>query len=222
MSIDYAQCALFSHMNPEDVRRCLSCSGAQVRSYDKDEAIFEPMDKPKLLYVLLDGGAFIGRDDYSGRRSLVMEVKPYDIFGESYLFLNELVYEDFAVATKKSDILEIPKDFLYNPCGKACRHHIQFIYNMLSILSGKNFLLNNKIRLLSAGSLRSRILKYLAENCDENGCVLLTMNREQFAGFPNVERPSLSRELMKLKRDGVISVERGKICILDFDCIGEL
>ena len=45
------------------------------------------------------------------------------------------------------------------------------------------------------------------------------MNREQLADFLGVARPSLSRELMKMQKDGLIEVGRKSIRICDRDAV---
>lgn len=215
MQIHYEKCVLFKRMSESDINRCLSCSGAGIHYYEKDDLIYDMLDKPSMLYVLIDGAVFIGRNHYSGRRSVLYEVHPYDIFGISHLFSEDEMYGCYAVAMEKAAVLAIPKGFLYQPCGKACAHHIQFIYNILSILSSRNHLLTRKISLLSSGNLRKRICGYLLDNCDSEGSVRLLMNREQLADYLNAERPSLSRELMKMQKDGLITVARREITIND-------
>lgn len=54
---------------------------------------------------------------------------------------------------------------------------------------------------------------------DENALVELHMNREQLADFLGVARPSLSRELMKMQKDGLIEVGRKSIRICDRDAV---
>ena len=65
MEIQYDQCALFQHMNESEVSRCLSCSGAGIQYYEKDDFIYDVLEKPAMLYVLIDGAAFVGRNHYS-------------------------------------------------------------------------------------------------------------------------------------------------------------
>ena len=217
MEIQYDQCALFQHMNESEVSRCLSCSGAGIQYYEKVDFIYDVLEKPAMLYVLIDGAAFVGRNHYSGRRSVLYEVHPYDIFGISDLFSEQETYDSYAVAVEKSVVLAIPKRFLYHPCGRACSHHVQFIYNILSILSSKNHSLTRKISLLSSGNLRRRICGYLLDNCDKGGVVRLAMNREQLADYLNAERPSLSRELMRMQKEGLIETDRKLVIIRDLE-----
>jgi CRP-like cAMP-binding protein len=50
----------------------------------------------------------------------------------------------------------------------------------------------------------------------------LPMNRQELAEFLNVKRPSLSRELSNMQRDGIIDVYRSSVKILDMERLREL
>ena len=217
MNFRYDKCVLFKNLSEDDIHRCLSCSGAGIHYYGKDSRIFDVLDVPSMLYVLVSGAVLIGRDHYSGRRSVLYEIRPYEIFGVSQLFGEDGAYDCYAVATEKASVLAIPKHFLYQTCSKGCAHHTRFIYNILSILATRNHVLTKKITLLSSGSLKKRISAYLLDSCDASGVVHLAMNREQLADYLNTERPSLSRELMKMQRDGLVTAGRKEIIIDNMD-----
>ena len=59
---------------------------------------------------------------------------------------------------------------------------------------------------ISSGSLRECLVHYIINQESENGTVTIDMTREEFADYLNVTRPSLSRELMNMQRDGLITV----------------
>ena len=88
---------------------------------------------------------------------------------------------------------------------------------MLSILAQKAYFLNQKVQILSCATLRQKIARILLKNCRPDGKVLLAMNREELADFLNTARPSLSRELMKMQDDGLITIQKRDIFITDFD-----
>lgn len=50
----------------------------------------------------------------------------------------------------------------------------------------------------------------------------MPMNRQELAEFLNVKRPSLSRELSNMQRDGIIDVYRSSVKILDMERLREL
>lgn len=205
---------LFKSLDLGEIQSCLDCSGARVKEYDKNQIIFSQMDPPKVLYVLVKGSVIVCKDTPDGRRFIVTNIEENDIFGEVFVFLKKAEYNYYVVANAKSAVLEIPKEFFFSSCEKSCTAHSIMIQNMLSILAQKAYFLNNKVQLLTSGTLRQKLIRYLLENC-KDGKVRLTMNREELAAFLNVARPSLSRELIHMQEDGLINIEKDNIGISD-------
>lgn len=213
---------IFRNMSLEDIEKSIVCAKGIIKKYEKNEIIFNQQDKVTTLYVLIKGSVAICKDSLEGKRHIVTTINENDIFGEVYVFLKETPYNYYAISSADSHILEMPKEFFYKTCSKACEHHSEIIYNMLGILAKKAYFLNNKIQLLTSGSLRQKICKYLIENSVNNNYVKLTMNREKLADFFNVTRPSLSRELIRMKEDNLIEVDRDMIKILDIKQLNEI
>jgi CRP-like cAMP-binding protein len=208
---------LFKNLTQEDIELSLSCSNAKLKDYEKNQIIFSQMDPPKALYVLINGSVSVCKDTPDGRKYIVTNIEEGDIFGEVYVFLQKADYNYYVVANVNSTVLAIPKEYFFNTCDKSCNAHSLIIQNMLGILAGKAYYLNNKLQLLTSGSLRQKIAKYLMDNCNNKKYVKLTMNREQLSAYLNVTRPSLSRELIKMQEDGLIEVDRDMVKIIDLD-----
>lgn len=210
---------LFKGLNQEEIENCLKCSNAKVKVYNKNQIIFSQLDPPKALYVLVSGSVVVCKDSPDGRRYIVTNIEEKDIFGEVYLFLENTDYSYYVISNTESEVLEIPKEFFFRTCEQSCKEHSNIIHNMLSILAQKAFFLNNKVQLLTSGSLRQKIAKYLLENCNKMKYVKMKMNREQFSAYLNVARPSLSRELIKMQTDGLIEIDRDMVKIIDYDAL---
>ena len=208
---------LFKGLTQEEIELCLKCSDARLREYEKNQIIFSQMDPPKALYVLIGGSVSVCKDTPDGRRYIVTNIEEGDIFGEVYVFLKKADYNYYVLSNMNSTVLAIPKEYFFTTCDKSCNAHSLIIQNMLGILAQKAYFLNNKVQLLTSGSLRQKIAKYLMDNCNNKKYVKLSMNREQFASYLNVTRPSLSRELINMQEDGLIEVDRDMIKILDMD-----
>jgi CRP-like cAMP-binding protein len=208
---------LFHGLTREEIENCIRCSKARIREYKKNQVVFSQMDPPKALFVLMHGSVVVCKDSPDGRRYIVTTIEEKDIFGEVYVFLENVDYSYYAVAGTKSSILEIPRDYFFSTCDNSCTEHSKIIQNMLGILARKAFFLNNKVQLLTSGNLRQKISKYLLENCENKKYIQLTMNREHFSAYLNVTRPSLSRELINMQEDGLIEVDRDMIKIINFD-----
>jgi CRP-like cAMP-binding protein len=216
MKAAFSASPLFADMYEQEIEDCIKCSCAQVRGYEKNELIFNSLDTPTSVYVMIDGDILVCKDTLSGKRDIFLDVsKKGDVFGEVYLFMEKKTYEYYASALQKSTVLEIPKAYFYHTCEKNCTHHTKLIRNMMKILAQKAYRFNLKLQILASGTLRQKIIRYLLENRNGDQAVQMNMNRETFADFLNVARPSLSRELLKMEDEGIIKLEGRKIVIPD-------
>ena len=210
---------LFQLITEEETQRILKCSKARMRQHPAGTYIFEQGGLPTRLFLLLSGQVQICKDFTSGKRDVLYLVEPGNVFGEIFLFGDRKKYWYDAVAVTDVSVLEMPWDFFYHFCSNACDHHKQLTQNMLEILSEDNFKITRKLHIISTSSLRERIAIWLIDSMNENSVVELRMNREQLADFLGVARPSLSRELMRMQKDGLIEVSRKTIRICDRDAV---
>ncbi len=208
--------SLFLGMGQSDIQHILECSHSKVRTYDKHQKIFSQEDPPKSLYILISGSIVVCRDSLNGKRYIVTNIEENEMFGEVYVFLDDEEYPYYALTNADSKVLEIPKSFFFHYCEEDCKGHNLLLRNMLKILAKKAFFLNNKVQLLSHGNLRQKIAKYLLEQVDETMYVKLNMNREELADYLSVARPSLSRELKNMEKDGLIEADRDIVRILNY------
>lgn len=215
MNIDLSKHDIFQAMTAEEIDLVLTCSKAYTKQYQKQDVVFSQIDPPLSLYVLLEGTVAVCKDTMDGKRYLVNKIDEQQVFGEVFLFLNQVEYSYYAVCLTDCLILEIPKDFLTQSCMGNCQAHAKIMRNLLSILAGKAYFLNQKVLLLSSGSLRGKIVRYLFELDHGQKYIHLPLKREQLAAYLNVTRPSLSRELGLMCKEELISLNLDVVQILD-------
>ena len=214
-----AETRLFKGITDEERDKMYTCAGARELSFKTGEYIFRQGDVPESIYLILEGSVMLVKDFASGKRNLLYTVKQNDVFGEAFLFAGQSHYWYDAVAMVDCRVLQIPWKFFYGFCENACGHHQMITRNLLEILAGRNFSMTKKLHLLSSTSLKEKLAIYFLENADRDGNVRLSMNRENFADFLGVARPSLSRELMNMQKEGLIEVDKEEIRILDREAI---
>ena len=207
---------LFREVTPTEIQKMMKCAGAVTKEYQTGEYIFREEDIPQFLYLILEGEVSIVKDFTSGRQDILYMAGTGEVFGENFFNPEEKPYWFNAVANEKSMILLLPWKFFFGFCSNACEHHQQLIRNMLEIMAVRSFDMTKKAHILSSTTLREKIAVWLLENM-ENGSVDTGMNREEMASYLGVTRPSLSREMMKMQREGIIEVEKGRIVICDMD-----
>ncbi|MBQ7502281.1 Crp/Fnr family transcriptional regulator, partial [bacterium] len=85
--------------------------------------------------------------------------------------------------------------------------------NLLQSFALKNVFLNQKIRIFSQKTLRDKILTYLNKTLpkDQTGGLKLPFSKTSAAEFLGVNRSALSRELGRMKSEGMLREQDGKI-----------
>ena len=88
--------------------------------------------------------------------------------------------------------------------------------NLIKILANKNLFMRDKLNLLSLPSTRAKILYFLSNESRKNHSKYFTIdfNITELAQFLNLNRSSLSRELSKLKKEGLIDYDNKTFRIL--------
>lgn len=220
--IKHTDSLLFSKITEEEADKMLKCSHAVSRNVDSGATIFGQNDKPVNIYLLLDGQVIITKYLPSGKRDILMTVKPGEVFGEIFFFSDEEYYWYDAVAVKKSRILVLPYSFICGFCANACEHHKQLIRNLLDIQSRCNLAMMKKLHIVTGTTLRQKLGLWILSQCDENGTAYVDMTREEIADYLGVARPSVSRALNELQEKGIIQVQKRYIHILDEEKFDEL
>lgn len=206
---------LFQGLTDKEIAEYIDLSQARIRHFEKEKVIFSQQEIPNMLYVLLKGSVLVCKNSMEGKRYIVSKIHAGDIFGEVFVFAG-IPYDFYTIAHEKVELLEIPIDFLREGGGvSACEVQQKVLYNMLHILAKKAYKLNQRVQLLTSGTLRQKIIKLILEKSQDQTYVKLGMNREMMADFLNVTRPSLSREFTNMQRDGLIEFEQDIVKILD-------
>jgi CRP-like cAMP-binding protein len=91
-----------------------------------------------------------------------------------------------------------------------------FNTNYLTFLSNHIFILKNKIKILAHNDVRSRLMIYLSREIETAGTTRFRMRHKkiQISEIIKVARPSVSRELSNMERDGLIRIDGNQIEIL--------
>jgi CRP-like cAMP-binding protein len=211
------QCKLFENMNLQDLKSMLDCLAPRTAEYKKGEIAArwgEPMEG---LGILLEGSLAVQKENVDGTRMIMHILSPAEMFGEMALFAGERRWPATVAVQEDSVILFISPDKIVGRCSHACSFHRQMTANMLKIVSEKALRLNRKVEYLSIKGMREKLCTYFWELFKKNGKLifLLPMNRTELADFLNVSRPSMSREMCRMRDEGLIDFHLSTIKILD-------
>ena len=114
-------------------------------------------------------------------------------------------------------ILHIKKDLVL----KFCQLDINFLNNFLISISDKTLILTDKIKALSMKTIRQCIVDFLIYESysQKSNTVKLELTKKELAEKFGIQRPSLSRELNKMRSDGLIEYDAHSITIIDMESL---
>lgn len=215
---------LFDDISEDEIRQILKCGKATVAEYKDNQVLFQKDDTIKKLGIVIEGQFNLLSQKYNGTRVIVTTLEQNDLFGEALAFSSSNVSPYDLVSSGNSKALILPYNIFFTMCREVCDFHNKLINNMLSILSDKIVMLNSKMNILNAETLKGRIAVYLLTLHKKTNSMIfdMPMKRQELADFLNVKRPSLSRELSNMQQENIIEVYRSTVKIIDMEKLKDL
>lgn len=210
------KCPLFQGIADADLLPMLDCLGARAVQFHKKETILAEGQPAKYIGIILTGSAQIIRIDYFGNRSIVADVKPPELFGESFACANVDAIPISVVAAEDTAVMLMDCLRVTRTCGNSCGFHQQMVYNLLRVVATKNLVFHQKIEVTSKRTTREKLLSYLLLQAKKNSSSQFEIpyNRQELADYLEVERSGLSTEISKLCKQGLIEADKKKFKIL--------
>lgn len=203
-----SKCSLFERIPLQDLKKAVACLQGFVKSFKKDESIYKPGSKKNLPGVVMSGSLQIYQIFPDGNEVLLRTVLPAELFGVSLFYQSdENIYVTSAENTSVL-FLNLPSKNEQSSCN--CKYRMIILENLIFTLASTNHILNSKIQILSRPSLREKIELFLKnqEEIHNSAKFSIEMTREKMANFLNADRSAVSRELGKMKKDGLINFTR--------------
>lgn len=198
---------LAAAMEEEEAMEFLSSAPVGLMKCAPGETVFHEGDLPRCLYVLLSGAVCIQKASFSGRRIFLSEINELgDVFGEVYLLLGK-PYDIFVEAKGETLLLSIGSRAFSTEDRASSDVFRKAGRNLMDILARKAYFMHTKLKVMASGNLRERIARFLFWEMGGKDVLRLSMGREAWASYLAVARPSLSRELSAMQREGILSVE---------------
>ena len=219
LSDNLKRCILFKDMKYEDLSNFLNMSNYTIKKYPEGNVVVIEDNKCEELGILLEGLLEVQTLYPSGKLLTLTQLKPVEIFGEAILFSKVNKFPATIGAIKDSKIMFIKKENLIS-CLTNCH---KFMENFLELLSNKLLILNKKVKMLSLESIRKKIENFLMEEYKKQGSNIIevSLSRKEMAEHMGIQRPSLSRELIKMREEGIIDFNREVIIIKDIAALSK-
>ncbi len=209
-------CPLFDDIESENMAAMLGCLGASTKRFAKRETIIDEGSTAKYVGILLSGRAQITSTDFFGNRSIVAEISPTELFGESFACADVKSVPIDVVATEDCEILLIDCKKITHTCARGCDFHRTMIYNLMKVVARKNLVFHQKISITSKRTTREKLMAYLMIQAKraQSDSFVIPFDRQELADYLEVDRSGLSAEISKLRNEGVLECERNYFKLL--------
>ena len=208
------QCVLFKGLSSEELTYALNFFHAHPRHFLRGELFHRPGELVRNFGLLLSGNVHVFMDDFEGNRMLMANVVPGSTFAESMCYLgrkSQITIECMA----DSDILVMDTLSLTQP-GRITVTDCSLAQRFIAMLASRTLQLNNRIQILSKLTIREKVITLLSEYtaAGAKNDIILPFSRETMATYLGVNQNALSRELSRMKTDGIITFRRNHFRIL--------
>lgn len=182
-------------------------------TYNKGEIIHIEGDSCDQIEIILQGEIVIERIGFSGDLMTVTHFASGDIVGANLIFSSSDFYPMTITSKKKSDVIIIHKEVLF----ELCNTYPTFLMQFIQVISDLSVLIGIKMKNRISRTIRQSITTYLSKQVrlQASETIVLTMSKKSLAEMFGVSRTSLSRELQKMTNDGLINFDAKTITILD-------
>lgn len=179
--------------------------------YSKGSIVHRQRERCTTVDVVLSGGLVAYSLSENGSAVTLLEFKENGIVGANLMFGDNDTYPLNIYAVTACTLLHITKRAIV----ELLRGH-DFVMQYIKSLSMNAQGMNRKIAMLTQKTLRENIMDYLRHQALLQGSadVHLPISKKELADYMGVQRPSLFRELKKMKAAGLIDVSNRIIHIL--------
>lgn len=221
---DVYRSPLFAGVSAHGVDDLLACAQPHKASARKGHPLCAEGEPQPGVGLLVEGTAQVVRETANGARSVLGSLAPGDLFGEMTAFSEDPRWPATVEATSNARAILLAPRFLAEPCAQRClAEHGVLLANLLHIVSGRALALNRKVDYLLLRGMRERLAAYLLDAMKRAGrpTFQLPMNRDALADYLHVSRPSMSRELGRMRDEGLLEFYRSSVRILDVERLRE-
>ena len=190
-----------------------------TKKYKKGAPVYLAGTPVTDIGIVLYGTVQIENNDLWGNKNIISLAHTGEVFAEAYACVpGEPMMVD-VIAMEEAEILflNVPELFRLSAAGKGEYSHL--IHNMTIISARKNLLLSRRILHTSSKKIRDRLLSYLSYQAglQKNRYIDIPLNRQQLADYLSLDRSALSKELSKMKKEGLLDYHKNSFVLKDIE-----
>ncbi len=217
MDIEFLKTTMiFRGMNDDEIIASLDFLQARKQGFKKGSTIFHAGDTTNKLGLVIAGSVIIESDDAWGNKTILSSAEVGQFFAETYALLSNEPMLVNVIANENCRILFLRIGNLKKLQANMNQWMMKFLSNLLMVSAHKNLMLSGRSFHTAPKTIRERVMAYLnsvslQRHANEFN---IPFDRQQLADYLNLERTALSKELGKMKCDGLIDYYKNSFRII--------
>lgn len=166
----------------------------------------------KAMELILDGKVMVQNIDENGNVLIIDTFVGGDLIGANLVFSSKNTYPMTVIASARTRTLTMKRELILDLCQRSTA----FLVEMLGEISDKTIILTNKLNSITRKSIRQCLLDFLRQeqNRQHSHVIKLPLSKKELAERLGIPRSSLGRELIKMRRDGILDYDPWTITLL--------
>ncbi len=197
---------LFEGIKAEKLPKLLTELNAVQRSYGCGQIILQQGESIDKLGIVKSGSVDGVHYNPDGEESLISHFEEGKVFAD-FLAVSGSKKSPVCLRTENGcEVVFIPIERLFNPHPEYEREAKLMLANLVGIYAKQYFDLQDRMFCITAPTLKEKIYRLLSLYAEKQGSnhIVLPYNRERMATYLNADRSALSRELARMKNEGLI------------------
>ena len=198
---------LFTGLTEEEIATQADALRGQRSRAEKGSVLLREGEITERCGILLEGILQGSHVDTDGTLTVISTLTAGMMFGEILMFSDQPSPVTLTAVTDSRILWLGPMDL--------SRTNPQVIRNLFALIGSEYWALHQKIRYCSILSLRKRILTYLKDREPRPGTPFtIPFDRNGMAAYLNADRSALSRELSRMKEEGLLTYRKNRFQLL--------
>ena len=208
---------LFRGIGGSELGDALKAMRASGSSYTRGELLCRLGQQVERFGLVLSGKIQVCMDDIDGNRMIMANVTAGGTFGESLCFLHTAESPVYIVATEDAEVLWLRPDELFTAGDDELSAKLRNRFT--AMIAERALSMNTRIQILSKLSIREKLIALFSSYSSAGADSFeVPFNREDMAAYIGADRSAMSRELSKMKAEGIIDYHKETFRILKKDC----
>jgi len=207
---------LFSSFTKEELNEIFSSSKYEIKEYGPEQIIHLQNEICHTLDIILKGKVAVQNIDENGNVLTINVYSARDSIGANLIYSSRNYYSMTVLAASRITILHLQRELIL----ELCQSNVNFMVSLMKIISDRTIILTDKIHAISLKTIRQCIIDYLKYEYhrQKSNIIKLNISKKDLAESLGIQRSSLSRELNKMRKDGLLEYDARTVTLKEPMC----